>query len=1024
MKKSTISKQRSYITDLYSTNAVKSHRLSLLMLMLLTLLFVPTSMVAQTDYDTSVKFTALAGSPEGFANETYTNLFDNKKTEGDFSKWCCGFNGSAYVIFEATKAGVPVGYTITTGNDNANSGCGGRNPLSWKLYGNNEGKDGAWTPILEESKDTKLEDKNYASYDFTCICSTSYKYFKWEITAIHSGKVLQVGEFELKLKTCSHKDADGLPTLGEAIETKEATCIEHGYTTYKCSICNSTVKVYVDDKLKDHTLTHHVQKDATCTEAGEIEHWQCSVCKKLFSDADATTEITNAASLNIPANGHQNNSEGICTVCGVTDLRYALFNKLDGISINTITDKGSYPWQMLDLSATGMGDLGFNIPEGSKGLMSSNYHVDNATSKTVVNFTVTKPILLTFNYLVSSEKYDKATITLERITSDETSDKKTYETVLSQTISEKKQIEIKALLDVGKHSLTLSYNKDGSSNKSADRAFIYNLQTATTISDYVAEKDGTSTTLTFKYLNSDNLGSHNLKNIAIVNNERTVQDLCTSYNSIKNIVFEESFTSYAPTSLKNFFSNGYALEKISGLEYLNTANVTDMAYMFYGCSALKSLDLTKFNTANVTDMSYMFIGCSALKSLDLTKFNTARVTDMSDMFDGCQNLSLLNLSNFNTSNVTDMDYMFYNCFALTSLDLTNLNTANVKYMQSMFYNCKALTSLDLTNFNTENVKYMNNMFYGCSALTTIYASDNFKTTKVNENNGSSMFYGCKSLKGALPKYEETKTSSDYANYDFGYFTKLVGKNGDEKIGAVGETLTAESLALDDDKDFVAYEQFTAKAASYSREMNPGTTWATLCLPFEVTLDGKNFRAFKLLSANETTNTVELEEVTTSIAAGTPVIIKMNEGGTELSFSVADKEIAKEEKTSETENGNYQLQGIYTKKVFDKEADNNCYIVKGNMLMNPAKLLENTNTKTVGCKPFRAYMIDNTTAPAAGAKMFSIAIGDNSTTAIDNLNTIADDNATYYDLQGHRLNAPQKGINIVKRGSKTMKVIIK
>lgn len=62
-KKSTISKQWSYITDLYSTNAVKSRRLSLLMLMLLTLLFVPTRMVAQTDYDTSVKFTAIEGNP-------------------------------------------------------------------------------------------------------------------------------------------------------------------------------------------------------------------------------------------------------------------------------------------------------------------------------------------------------------------------------------------------------------------------------------------------------------------------------------------------------------------------------------------------------------------------------------------------------------------------------------------------------------------------------------------------------------------------------------------------------------------------------------------------------------------------------------------------------------------------------------------------------------------------------------------------------------------------------------------------
>ena len=192
------------------------------------------------------------------------------------------------------------------------------------------------------------------------------------------------------------------------------------------------------------------------------------------------------------------------------------------------------------------------------------------------------------------------------------------------------------------------------------------------------------------------------------------------------------------------------------------------------------------------------------------------------------------------------------------------------------------------------------------------------------------------------------------------------------------------------------------------------------MPFEVSLEDQNFRAFKLLSADETTNTIELKEIETSIAAGTPVIIKMKEGQTALSFSEANKEIAQKVVSAD---GSYQLQGLYTKKVFDKDADNNCYIVKGDKLMNPTKLLENTSTTQVGSKPFRAYMVDNSTAPAAGAKMFSIGF-DDSTTAIDNLNTIADDNAIYYDLQGKRLNEPQKGINIVKRGNKTMKVVIK
>ena len=1009
-KKSTISKQWSYITDLVSTNAVKSRRLSLLMLMLLTLLFVPTRMVAQIDYDTSVKFKALAGNPEGIVGMTYTNLFDGQKTRGNFSMWCCGFiNGSssAYVIFEASKAGVPVGYTITTGDDNAS--MKGRNPLSWKLYGNNEGKDGNWKLIQEISNDEKLEDKNYASYDFKCEGSTYYKYFKWEITAIHSGKTLQVGEFELKLKTtCSHKNADGSSALGKAIETIEATCVEYGYTTHECSICHSIVKVDNNDELKKHTPTHHVQIDATCTATGKIEYWQCSVCKKLFSDANATTEITDAASLDIPAKGHKYNSEGTCTVCGVVNHRCALFDNLDGITNVTITDNDArYPWQMLNLEADGMKNLGFDIPKGSKGLMSDNYDQESTTSRTVVTFTVEKLILLTFKYLVSSEEDDKATITL---------DSKTY-----GTISGIKEIEIKALLSAGKHSLNLSYKKNRMYKKGADRAFIYNLKTATTISDYVAQYDDTNTTLTFKKVTDANI-SDIVNNSVIVDQYNNVKEICTTLGNvtIKNIVFDESFKTYAPTSLKDFFKNCTALETISNIENLNTANVTNMTSMFDNCQNLSSLNLSKFNTENVTNMSYMFDNCQNLSSLDLSKFNTAKVTNMCAMFTHCQNLSSLDLSKFNTANVTDMSWMFSDC-QLSSLDLSNFNTEKVREMYNMFSFCQKLSSLNLTNFNTEKVTNMGYMFNGCSDLTTIYASDKFIIAEFN--NGYKMFYGCKLLKGALPKYDENLTSSDYANYVNGYFTKLVGKNGEEKIGAVGDILTADNLTLDDNKDFVVYEPFTAKAASYSREMKTGTTWATLCLPFEVSLENKDFRAFKLLSANEGTNTVELEEITTSIAAGTPVIIKMNEGATELNFSVDNKEIAKEVNTSETENGSYQLQGIYTKKVFDKDADNNCYIVKGDKLMNPAKLLENTNNKTVGSKPFRAYMVDNSTATAAGAKMFSIAIG-GGTTAIDSLNTIADDNATYYDLQGNRLNAPQKGINIVKRGSKTMKVIIK
>ena len=720
------------------------------------------------------------------------------------------------------------------------------------------------------------------------------------------------------------------------------------------------------------------------------------------------------------------------------DPRCALFNGLDGISDVTITDNSSYPWQMLDLNAKGMENLGFKIPPKSTGLMSSNYNMDRSTSETVVNFTVEKPMLLTFKFLVSSEQLcDNATITLD--------DKE------SRKISGMKQIENKALLSVGKHSLKLSYTKNGSGYKNADRTCIYDLKTATTYSEYVADYDATNSTLTFKKITSDKLEGLDLSRMAIVNDGQTMKDMCTNnYSSIKNIIFDESFKTYAPTSLREFFKNCKALETISGLENLNTANVTDMNSMFSGCSALTSLDLKNFNTENVTDMSYMFFkcsaltsldlknfktarvkhmyymfyGCSALTSLDLKNFNTENVTDMYNMFDGCSDLTSLDLTNFNTTKVTNMSNMFSFCSALTSLDLTNFNTTNVTYMYNMFDGCSALTSLDLTNFSTANVECMQEMFKGCSTLQSIYVSDNFVVTGIKyESYKKNLFTDCKALKGAIPEYDSAKTSSVYANYKTGYFSKLVGKNGEEKIGAAGEPLAAYNLTLDDNKDFVAYEPFAVKAASYNRTIKTGNTWATLCLPFEVSLDGQNFRAFKLLSANEGTGTVELDEIETSIEAGTPVIIKMINGATELKFSVTDKAIANEVKTAATADSNYQLQGFYTQKEFSQDVDNNCYIVKGNKLMNPAMLLENTKVQKVASKPFRAYMVEKSSAPAAGAKMFSIAIG-GGTTAIDSLNTIANDKAEYYDLQGKRLNEPQKGINIVKRGNKTMKVIIK
>ena len=895
------------------------------------------------------------------------------------------------------------------------------------------------------------------------------------------------------------------------------------------------------------------------------------------------------------------------------DPRYALFNGLDGITDVTITDDGSYPWKMLDLKAEGIKYLGFTIPDGSKGLMSSNFHVDESSSETVIKFKVSKPILLTSQVLVSSKKsWNKFSIYVDN--------------KLNLQISDKKQTEYKVLLSVGEHSLTLHYKKDSDYSLYADRAFLYNLKTSTTIDDYVADYESSNKTMTFKSIKSDNLGALNLNRIAMVNNEQTVSNMCSLLNieksAIKNIVFDKSINTYTPTTLNSFFRDLDELQTITDLKYLNTANVTDMSYMFYSCQELSSLDLTNFNTANVTDMHSLFDYCSSLTSLDLTNFNTAKVTYMNNMFEGCSALKSLDLTNFNTANVTNMSNMFYNCqnlskldvsnfnteklltmcsmfqkcknlisldlsnfntksvtemakmfsdcstlqniyvsenfvtdrvyvdyhmfygctnlkdysdskvdhtyanygpdgyftpgcgyaeydlssktltfrykgvkparaydlnvgnntpewstqkedinkvvfdasfanarptscckwfdecknltdiegienlntekvtnmgsmfsycFALTSLDVSNFNTQNVEDMSYMFNVCIRLTSLNVSNFDTQNVKDMSYMFWNSSALTTIYVSDKFVTTKVSLE-ADDMFKGCTSLKGAIDKYEDSKTDHTYANYTTGYFTKLVGKNGDEKIGAAGETLATDNLVLADGKDFVAYEPFAAKEASYSRKIKEGTTWGTLCLPFAIDQSQETeCKFYRLTGIDNDNNCITLESCEEGkIPAGTPVLFKMNENEQTLSISVQNAGIVKEPVAGT--NTDVNLVGSFTKIGGNgnqglAEYD---YIIGKNKFWRVSDLNDGNG---VGIKPMRAY-IHPANEYQARAAMLSIGKGDG-TTAIDNLNAISNDaNAEYYDANGRRTNGLQKGLNIVKRGSKTYKIMVK
>ena len=360
--------------------------------------------------------------------------------------------------------------------------------------------------------------------------------------------------------------------------------------------------------------------------------------------------------------------------------------------------------------------------------------------------------------------------------------------------------------------------------------------------------------------------------------------------------------------------------------------------------------------------------------------------------------------------------LFYKAKNLTSIEgIENLDVNDTRNMTSMFEGCYELTLLDLSSFNTPNLNIMNRMFYKCLKLTTIYASDKFQ---IGKQAGSEVFTRCYKLKGAID-FQSSKTDMTYANYKTGYFTKIVGKNGNDIVGATGSPLTIKApIVLDDNKDLSIIENCNASNISYSRTLT--SEWGSLCLPIDIDLDhNADFTAYSLNRLSD--DMVELTKLSGTLAANTPVIIRRKINAEKLNVS-ASGTITANLSSSDSPSHELKLIGTYCKKIFTS-ADTDCFVLKGDKLMNPAKVLELSLAKTVGIKPYRAYMTFADSVEGSSAKAYSLCI-DSETTDIDIIHDISTDNAEYYDLSGRRVGNLQKGINIVKRGGKTIKVIIR
>lgn len=488
---------------------------------------------------------------------------------------------------------------------------------------------------------------------------------------------------------------------------------------------------------------------------------------------------------------------------------------------------------------------------------------------------------------------------------------------------------------------------------------------------------------------------------------------------IQKVVFKAGFRDETYTTCSNWFNGCTNLTSIEGIENLNTSNVKNMSGMFALCSNLETLDLSHFNTERVTTMAQMFYGCTKLHDLNISSFNTEKVTSMNQMFSNCSSLDSLDLSHFNAEGVNyhGLYAMFSGCSSLKFLDVSNFPADRPKMqLDAMFKGCSSLQTLDLSSFNTGLANSFTDMFDGCSALRTIYVSDLFRFK--NGVSSSNMFRNCHLLKGAI-SFEPSTIDKTYASYVWGYLTKKVGTNGNEIIGATGYPLTIDALPLDDSKAYKLYEDCDVNNASYEREVK--SEWATLCLPYTIHPSSENNTCYFYTLKSVGAKSVELVRVEEGvIEAGQPVVVR-KKNAEQTSFRVVSGTASSGEKAkavtkpTNRETG-HRLMGTFA----PIELADDCYFIAKDLF----RLVSNYKHAATGVKiaAYRAYIQPDATQKDGSAQLtIGVDEGTNQVDAATLVDLLNDTEAEYYDVQGRRIPQLQRGINIVKVGSKVMKV---
>ena len=582
---------------------------------------------------------------------------------------------------------------------------------------------------------------------------------------------------------------------------------------------------------------------------------------------------------------------------------------------------------------------------------------------------------------------------------------------------------------------------------------------ASKVAESYAVFDEATNTLTFKHDTNKPAGAFALNEGENTPGWYKSNDDGSNANIIKKVVFDASFANARPTNCHLWFYGCKNLTTIEGIEYLNTENVTSMSLMFSGCSALTTLNLSNFDTQSVTNMTSMFSDCRALTTLDVSNFNTQNVTDMSFMFFNCSAITTLDIAKFDTKNVTDMSLMFCSDPALTTIYASDkFVTTACEEDENMFAECVNLVGAvpyDENKVGKEMANYTTGYFTDkASKVVESYAvfdeATNTLTFKhdTNKPDGAFALNEGENLPGWY-KFDDNNHShnaniikkvifdASFANarptscYNWFYgCTDLTTIEGIEYLNTENVTnmswmfsecsaLTTLDVSNFDTKNVMEMSYMfgsctklkTLDVSSFNTQNVTDMNWMFSYCSVLTTLDLSNFDTKNVTDMNgmfsncSALTTLDLSSFKTQNV--TDMSRMFNDCSALTTLDVSNFDTQNVTDMSRMFKSCSALTTIYASDKFVTtacEEDENMFAECANL---------------VGAIPYDENKV--------GKEMANYTNGyftDKAATGID-APTVSDDTAAeYYDLQGRRLNAPQKGVNIVKRGKKTTKMLVK